>query len=176
MAITDELRKWAHGLNTYNRNELQALDIADRIDEKHRKAMDDSYRDGYQEGKRDGDDEWYEEHESYLEEHGWYQALDADKEVIYAGDELFWKKDGTPAGRVTAIGVGQLAGCVWTLFDGHAVSIAHNADKLCHKQPTVEDVLTEFAAKLIERGELTNGGATTIAEFAPRLRLAGDAE
>ncbi len=37
--------------------------------------------------------------------------------------------------------------------------------------PTVEDVLTEFAAKLIERGELTNGGAQTIAEYAKRLQL-----
>lgn len=40
--------------------------------------------------------------------------------------------------------------------------------------PTVEDVLTEFAAKLIERGELTNGGAQTIAEYAAKLMLKED--
>lgn len=150
----------------------------DRIDAAHEKAMEDSYRDGYQEGKRDGDDEWYEEHESYLEEHGWYQALDADKEVIHADDELFWKEDGVSAGRVTAIGVGQRAGWVWTLFDGCDVSTGHRTDMLRHHHaPTVEDVLTEFAAKLIERGELTNGAAQTIAEYAKRLKLAGsDAE
>ena len=182
MAITDEVRR---DIDTCTQSG-EMFDIVfivksallrdlDRIDAAHKKSMDDSYRDGYQEGKRDGDDEWYEEHESYLEEHGWYQALDADKEVIYADDELFWKKDGTPAGRVTAIGVGQLAGCVWTLFDGHAVSIAHNADKLCHKQPTVEGVLREMLCAWEDT--LTSEGVDgIIAEFAKRLRLAGDAE
>ena len=49
---------------------------------------------------------------------------------------------------------------------------------LCHHYhaPTVEDVLTEFTAKLIERNELTNGGAQTIAEYAAKLRLAGEDE
>ena len=39
-------------------------------------------------------------------------------------------------------------------------------------KPTVEDVLTEMVAKVIERGELTNGAAQTIAEYAGKLRLA----
>ena len=41
-----------------------------------------------------------------------------------------------------------------------------------HHAPSVEDVLTEMFAKAIERGELTNGGAQTIAEYAKRLTLA----
>ena len=45
-------------------------------------------------------------------------------------------------------------------------------ERLFKPRPTVEDVLTEFAAKLIERGELTNGAAQTIAEYAKRLTLA----
>jgi len=88
MAITDEVRQLARR-RSFTAEEL--LDIADRIDEKHKKAMDNSYRDGYQEGKRDGEDDWYEEHEAYLEEHGWYQALDADKEPIKFGDEVEWR-------------------------------------------------------------------------------------
>lgn len=92
MAITDELRHNIEGAEQlYGRECPRLRAIADRIDEKHRKAMDDSYRDGYQEGKRDGDDEWYEEHESYLEEHGWYQALDADKQPVKFGDEVEWR-------------------------------------------------------------------------------------
>ena len=92
MAITDKLRHNIEGAEQlYGREFPRLRAIADRIDEDHKKAMDNSYRDGYQEGKRDGDDEWYEEHESYLEEHGWYQALDADKEPIKFGDDVEWR-------------------------------------------------------------------------------------
>ena len=48
-------------------------------------------------------------------------------------------------------------------------------ESLFKPEPTVEDVLTDFAAKLIERSNLTNGAAQTIAEYAKRLKLAGDA-
>ena len=45
-------------------------------------------------------------------------------------------------------------------------------ERLFKPRPTVEDVLTEMVAKAIERGELTNGAAQTIAEYAKRLTLA----
>ena len=57
-------------------------------------------------------------------------------------------------------------GCHWC----HAHEVRH------HHVPTVEDVLREFVATLMERGELSNGGAQTIAEFAAKLRLAGEDE
>lgn len=44
------------------------------------------------------------------------------------------------------------------------------------KQPTVEDVLREFAATLSHRGSLSNGVAQTVADFAKRLRLAESEE
>jgi len=50
--------------------------------------------------------------------------------------------------------------------------IWYNAEFLHHHVPTVEDVLTEMFAKAIERGELTNGAAQTIAEYAAKLKLA----
>jgi predicted Ser/Thr protein kinase len=61
-------------------------------------------------------------------------------------------------------------------IDGENAEWTAARNKRHHHEPTVEDVLREFAAKLIERGELTNGGAQTIAEYAAKLRLAGDAE
>jgi hypothetical protein len=176
MAITDELRHNIEGAEQlYGRECPRLRAIADRIDEEHKKAMDDSYRDGYQEGKRDGDDDWYEEHESYLEEHGWYQALDADKQVIYADDELFL--GGDSVGRVTAIGVGQRAGWVWTLTEGDTVSIGHNANLLLlrhHHEPTVEDVLRDFGKAWVEWED--GSPCDPIAKFAAKLRLAGDGE
>lgn len=48
----------------------------------------------------------------------------------------------------------------------------YNAEFLHHNVPTVEDVLTEMFAKAIERGELTNGAAQTITEYAAKLKLA----
>lgn len=186
--ITRELRSFTKdpllGYASQEQHVEQLTAIADHIDEKHRKAMDDSYRDGYQEGKRDGDDEWYEEHESYLEEHGWYQALDADKEVIHADDELFWKADGESAGRVTAIGVGRRAGWVWTLLDGGTVSVGHVTSLLCHKRPTVEDVLLDMHRRLsdvselydVDSDELEEEYTRIIAEYAAKLQLVGDAE
>lgn len=175
MAITDELRHNIEGAEQlYGRECPRLRAIADRIDEEHKKAMDDSYRDGYQEGKRDGDDDWYEEHESYLEEHGWYQVLDADKQVIYADDELFWKECGDSAGRVTAIGVGKRAGWIWTMEDGCKVSIGHEVSKLRHYHaPTVENLLREF---ICDHEEGVRDEVDLIAEYAAKLRLAGDAE
>ena len=172
MAITDKLRRNIEGAEQLYGRECQRLRaIADRIDDEHKKAMDDSYRDGYQEGKRDGDDEWYEEHESYLEEHGWYQVLDADKQVIYADDELF-SSDGVSRGRVMAIGVGKRAGYVWTLPENGMISISHLTRDLHHHHvPTIEDVLHEF---ICDHEEGVRDESDLIAEYAAKLRLAGD--
>lgn len=178
MAITDELRHNIEGAEQlYGRECPRLRAIADRIDEEHRKAMDSSYRDGYQEGKRDGDDEWYEEHESYLEEHGWYQALDADKQVIYADDELFWKDNGTPVGRVTAIGVGQRAGWVWTMEDGCKVSIGHKASRLRHKRPDSWECIIKDAMEGADRDGSPDTYQECVAELVARCKaLAGDGE
>jgi hypothetical protein len=70
--------------------------------------------------------------------------VDADGVPIHAGEELFWKEDGTSAGRVTAIGVGDRAGWVWLLRDGNNVSIGRRANKLCHiKFDTWESIIAD---------------------------------
>lgn len=90
MSITDELRKWAHGLNTYNRNELQALAIADRIDAEHEAKVsywqDASYKDGYDEGFASADD-WLGQHEDAMAEHGWVKLpVSEDGDVLHVGE------------------------------------------------------------------------------------------
>lgn len=192
MAITDELRGWASIFNEDGPFRLRVNGIADRIDEKHRKAMDDSYRDGYQEGKRDGDDEWYEEHESYLEEHGWYQVLDADNQTIRFNDDVEWELLGsgeTERGYVVGIKIDLIAdrqSCrVKVVRDSDFQTIELMAKNLHHvkpaePEPTVEDVLDEFASAYDRIGgedEEHQKYLNLIAEYAAKLRLAGgDAE
>ncbi len=152
MEITDELRDNIKGAERFYGRECPRLTaIADRIDEKHKKAMDDSYRDGYQEGKRDGDDDWYEEHESYLEEHGWYQALDADKQPIKFGDEVEWRH---PCGScellhgiVTGIKTDKIGDEVFheitVNVDGFTVRLMANQLRHYHKPDTWERIIED---------------------------------
>lgn len=164
--ITDELRKYIRDTARWGISptcEKGLSDIADRIDAEHNRAIASVMNDAL-----------YHANDKDMADLGWYRALDADKEVIHADDELFRKENGEPAGRVTAIGVGQRAGWVWTLIDGRNVSIGHYADVLCHHHaPTVEDVLREFA-----EGLGVPVADSYIATSAAKLRetLAGDAE
>lgn len=198
--ITRELRSFTKdpllGYASQSQHIEQLTAIADRIDEKHRKAMDDSYRDGYQEGKRDGDDEWYEEHESYLEKHGWYQALDADKQTIKFNDDVEWELPSigeTEHGYVVGIKIDLIAdrqSCrVKVVRDSDFQTIELMAKNLHHvkpaePEPTVEDLLIDMHRRLsdvselydVDSDELEDEYTRIIAEYAAKLRLAGDAE
>ena len=105
-----------------------------------------------------------------LEKAGWVKLpVDAEGEPIHVGDVMEWPDCST----AEVVGVGD--GTFFYVEDGEdAAEWSCASDKIHHRAPTVEDVLAEFAAKLIERGELTNGAAQTIAEYAAKLRLAGD--
>ena len=92
----------------------------------------------------------------------------ADGEYIHVGDVMEWCDSGE---TLTVEGIGS---DVLFYIDGENAEWTAARNKRHHHEPTVEDVLREFAAKLIERGELTNGGAQTIAEYAAKLRLAGE--
>ena len=92
----------------------------------------------------------------------------ADGEYIHIGDVMEWCDSGE---TLTVEGIGS---DVLFYIDGENAEWTAARNKRHHHEPTVEDVLREFAAKLIERGELTNGGAQTIAEYAAKLRLAGE--
>lgn len=92
--------------------------------------------------------------------------VDADGEPWHINDE-FEVDEGIA--HVNGIGDNRLYyidndGMQWTRAD----------NKRHHHAPTVEDVLTEMVAKVIDRGELTNGAAQTIAEYAAKLTLRGD--
>ena len=201
--ITDELRSSVANYPFRDNRDFSLFEaIADRIDAGHKKALHEAYTKGcddgmgvanakdaqaeYLRGRNDGYDEgwdagfasaddWLAQHEDAMAEHGWYRALDADKQVIHADDELF-SSDGVSCGRVTAIGVGKRAGYVWTLPDGNMISLSHLTRVMHHhKQPTVEDVLREMLCAWEDT--LTSEGVDDIiSEYAGKLRLAGDAE
>lgn len=185
--ITGELREWFKD-RIFMANGWQELHvIADRIDAAYHAA----YQDGENAILAVFDKRGNADVDERMAEHGWYRALDADKEVIRADDELFWKEDGDSAGRVTAIGVGRRDGWVWTLTDGGCVSVGHATSLLCHYHtPTVEDVLRDCIAnvcranaQLYEQGshpltmkDIDYEVDEYISEYAKRLRLAGDAK
>lgn len=166
--ITDELREYASTRITPNKGQLEA--IADRIDAEHKAKVaywqEASYKDGYDEGFASADD-WLAQHEDAMAEHGWVRLpKDADGVTWNIGDR-------TESGQV-----------VYKLYlDKHGWSfygLVNDIDPAIHRHhhaPTVEDVLREFADIVRkERVELATISEDTIAEYAKRLTLAGDAE
>lgn len=178
MAITDEVRRCFDSCTQMagiEPDEFEtvwivkdaALKMLDRIDAAHEKAMENSYRDGYQEGKRDGDDEWYEEHESYLEEHGWYQALDADGVPIRMGDEVYQVKGGWVYTVESIKFYPDHTTLSFGCKHGYGCDSAHNIRH--YHAPTVEDVLQEFARRITGR-ECMTVRPDIIAEYADKLQ------
>ena len=156
MSITNELREWASTKVPYGYG-YQLLAIADRIDTEHKHAI------GYVD---DRDSET-------MAENGWGKLpKDANGKYIHIGDIMEW-----PSGETfEVIGIGGIGGDTLFYIDNDDSIVAdwtRASNKRHHKQ-TVEDMLTEFAAKLIERSELTNGTAQTIAEYAAKLQLKED--
>lgn len=161
------------------------LDTSERQKESYRedflaanRQIHASYNDGFDNGFASADD-WLGQHEDAMAEHGWYRALDADKQPIKFGDEV--EHNGVVANvlGITFHGTTPPTVCIvrgdcWV-----------EADELRHHAPTVEDVLREFAyvgiriaAKHgIKAGEIDfYADEEAVAEYAAKLRLAGDAE
>lgn len=111
---------------------------------------------------------------------GWYRALDADKEPIKFGDEVEWRH---PCGScelrhgiVTGIKTDKIGDEVFheitVKVDRFTVRLM--ANQLHHyKQPTVEDLLTEFADEWMHANDVVKEEAI-VAEYAKRLKLASD--
>lgn len=196
MGITDELRELAHmfsnvwldkdGSVTYTTGtsapslesvnfEKHIKDIADRIDAEHQKELENAraiagvY--GFDCGFASADD-WFVDHSEELEEHGWVQLpKDADDVPWHLNDRDEY------GGTVTAI---KLA------VDGFWIRVGctyKRAEKTRHYHaPTVEDVLREFTDAILDwagkSGPVAETGtwSDVAAEFAKRLKLAGDAE
>ena len=131
--ITKELRDYTtllHGEGSAAKARLD--EMCDSIDAIHRSLEQENER--LRDASKRGDD--------------WIKLpVDADGVPIRAGDELFWKEDGTSAGRVTAIGVGERAGWIWLLHDGSNVSIGRQVNKVCHAKPDTWERIIEDAIR-----------------------------
>ena len=172
MAITDGLRGWALHINeNQHRGHLtdagkQGLcNIADRIDAAHRSALEKLAAQVDESGALPMTDE-------NMAEHGWVRGpLDANGEMWRCGDmsDSNW---GVIEGITYADGKWFISGHDVTAPWIPADSIRHYHD------PTVEDVLREFAEKIID-SQIPNVHPTyeeAISEFAAKLRLAGEGE
>ena len=149
MSITDELREWFDRYTMRKDVYDELLAIADRIDAEHEKAI----------------------HElNGFAEVSVLLPKDANGEPWHLGDELMME------GEVCdVVGIGDKT--IFYAF-GNDVdwTIAHNNHH--HHALTVEDVLREFAEKIID-SQIPNVHPTyeeSIAEYATKLRLAGDDE
>ena len=174
MSITDELRKALGRIRIMAEeqddcstlyyisptvDELTA--IADRIDREHRTALEKVAA---------------EVDEEAMEEHGWVKLpMDADGVPIRIGDVLDEIAVATyPFVPAKVVGYHEWCGEVLPIVenDGEFQVIP---EKVCHYHaPTVEDVLYEFAAKIID-SQIPGVHPTyeeAIAEYAAKLRLA----
>ena len=144
--ITDELRNHARLYEQHKRAHIEG--IADRIDAAHDKAL-------------------LNVHTDLMDASGWVRLpKDADGEYIHAGEKL----DGY--GKTITVVEMRYGRSGWVLISEYGNAYADSFAFTHHHAPTVEDVLTEFADEV----QRCCDTADTIAEYAAKLRLAGDAE
>lgn len=92
---------------------------------------------------------------------------DAGGEYIHIGDVMEWCDSGE---TLTVEGIGS---DVLFYIDGENAEWTAARNKRHHHEPTVEDVLREFADRVCNSGHQWGlDAADTIAEYAARLRLA----
>lgn len=149
--ISDELREWARGLFNVNTRET-LLAIADRIDAEYERQLEVLYRDmsdaEYVKLPKDTGGKYIHEHDKvdWLDHAGtWHE----NATVVAVCDDGCYVMDGT-------------------VFHVHKSNIRH------HHAPTVEDVLREFALACEDAGNAGPEVERIAAEYAARLRLAGD--
>ena len=169
MSITDELRKWAKSLYVPNgESTIVGLGrIADRIDAEYDKARQRWM--GEVDALREERDEYLDSTKLWEDKCSTMVELprDADGEVIRIGD-VVEEVDYDGHNSVYEL---RLTDGEWWVFAG---GIGRRSSKYRHyKQPTVEDLLCEmFDAVDDDR----YGQDRIIAEYAAKLRLAGDRE
>jgi hypothetical protein len=173
MSITDELREWlddnSHLGSLPDLSKQLLRSIADRIDEQREKDALGEYTRGYNAGFNAASDK---------------EPVDADGVPIRVGDVMEWPTTGETF-EVVGISANTLFYIEHDFDDSAQWTAAH--DKRHHCKPTVEDVLREFAEKMnenigmyvgeaIDADEWRDADRQTIAEYAAKLRLAGEAE
>lgn len=190
MGITDELREWKREHPVLMGGIREFDEMLDRIDAEHQKSMDgwkarngQMWLKGYSECRAEiaeGNDAIARD----LEANGWTRLpLDADGVPIHIGDYLHCDETGRdfPC-RGYCCSVGENGERRWTVecsYDAYSGTSEYVSARRCHHHhaPTVEDVLREFADRVCNSGHQWGlDAADTIAEYAARLRLAGDDE
>ena len=165
MSITNELRKYAEELETaasrkseygFSPAAMKLTAIADRIDAEHEMATSEFW------AKINA----VPATEENMAEHGWVRLpVDADGEYIHIGDVMAYA-DNTKPMAVMAL----VPPAVFLTEDG-----PRYADMCRHYHaPTVEDVLEEFVARWLDTHH--DDLPSLKAEYAAKLRLAGDAD
>lgn len=179
MAITDELRREAQGDFRYlytSGQEKHLLAIADRIDAEHAEA---------QRRWMAEVDALREERDEYLESTKLWEAKcktmvelprDADGEPIHVGDKVTC---GASVWEVTGFRFtdGFWGICCTIFFDqgGSGTNVYPTSELHHYRASTVEDVLTEFGIDW-EHEDNCEDRAALLAEYAAKLRLAGEGE
>ena len=164
MSITDELREWAHEHLYKSGIRSDLLAIADSIDAEHQKAIREL---------------------NNLADSSVLLPVDADGVPIHLGDKVYQVKGGWV---YTVKSISFYPDNTTVTFEcehGFGSDSAHNVRH--YHEPTVEDVLREFAEKMnenmgmyvgeaIDADEWRSADSSTIAKYAAKLRLAGDGE
>ena len=92
---------------------------------------------------------------------------DADGQYIHIGDMMECEK--LPNGNRVCGEVKAISNdCVWLInvqYKIHAKYLRH------HREPTIEDVLTEFALEIDPSADIAVTGAETIKKYAAKLQL-----
>ena len=175
MSITEELREYVQGWReTPNlMDDLDAGDIdgilgdfehiADRIDAKHERAVMSAMNDAL-----------YHANDKDMAELGWIRLpKDADGEYIHIGDVMDSKVDYLFGGEPFTVRGLVLCEGGWEAADGRFGNRYEPDSLRHHHDPTVEDVLREFADRVCNSGHQWGlDAAGTIAEYAAKLRLA----
>ena len=184
MNITEELRKYANELDTaasmmsehgFSPVAMKLTAIADRIDAEHESACAEAYGNGVMSVP------------IALDESAWVKLpKDADGEYIRVGERV--QLIGNDPGTVTHMSLADDGWRVYVKYDGGIGTGSGEPKRIRHYHaPTVEDVLREFAQEMsenlgmytgeaIDADEWRDADAKTIAEYAAKLRLAGDDE
>lgn len=157
---TDELRAWWVRKFPVMDKELHKdfTAIADRIDAEHERVRAESILDMTDER---------------MAEHGWIRLpVDADGVPIHVGDVMKWVRyeddDPTIVRKVSAVGADVFF--AWSYEQGRYAQYEAHAYRH-HHEPTVEDVLREFALKAAGRECMTMRN-DLVDEYAAKLRLA----
>ena len=160
MSITSELRDFVDGLACHMVTRDMLLAIADRIDETHENELT------MERGRA------ITELGSNIARNYIPLPKDADGEYIHIGDVMEWCDSGE---TLTVEGIGS---DVLFYIDGENAEWTAARNKRHHHEPTVEDVLREFAEKVID-SQIPSVHPTyeeAITEYAAKLRLADDGE